>query len=756
MKVKETALILAALLLALAGRSAAQSYTLPPGAIALWRGEGNAQDAIGANHGTFEPTVTFAPGRIGQAFSFNGLPDGTGIVLGNVPAFDFKPSSSFTMTAWVNSRGNKDSSSDGQTILSLNSQCAATVQILTIGDGERVGFEVRDVNLKGGSIAAPGALSKNTWHHVAGVREVTASGKTVKLYVDGVLVAAAADLSTGELAFNTADRIGWKYRCGMNTPRPQGTVDVFNGLIDEPAVYGRALSEAEIAALIRAGSAPAGQAPGTQRVAIRSVQGFPNERVSSDPPGNAIDGDLNTFTWTTETDNAQSPAYLAVGFESTRASRLRLWKSKAGGGGPDVKNLTIEYTTDSASSMSSRNWTRVTGLRSGVNGAEPFTAASVSADGSVTGDVLDSPQTGRWGSLTFDPITATGLRIGFRNPPGTDWRTYYRVGEIEVYFDSPPSAKSFDFIGNTLLIVDREQGGIATRIQIGAAHGKGVLAGSDPENDRLRVVGCKDAQPDSVNRRFGCHTENGSSVQIFEDGAFVYPPVAGDSRENDSFLYFVYDGASVTAASATLNRHGRVWYVENNYVAAGPGSEPTGLSVYPFLTLANAEQAAQPGDTIYVLKGDGTSKGLDHGVRLKAGQRLIGAGQDLVMPLPSNPRYLVLAATTAPRIENPAGSAVGGSEMPAEIAGLLLQGATDGIGLAAPNGSGTIWIHDNQIRGGSGAGLRVVSAPSAKVKLTGGTIEAHAGQAVDIQGAALEIQGEVTISIAPGEVSKPQ
>ncbi|HBL25486.1 MAG TPA: hypothetical protein DD490_01485 [Acidobacteria bacterium] len=74
------------------------------------------------------------------------------------------------------------------------------------------------------------ALAKNSWHHIAGVREVTATGKTLKLYVDGVLAASAPDTTTGGLALATPDYIGREILCGPTT-------HPFKGLIDEPAVY---------------------------------------------------------------------------------------------------------------------------------------------------------------------------------------------------------------------------------------------------------------------------------------------------------------------------------------------------------------------------------------------------------------------------------------------------------------------------------------------------------------------------------------
>jgi YVTN family beta-propeller protein len=247
--------------LAVVTPASAQQLCFPPpsGIVAWWPGEGNANDIIGGNNGTLEAGVTFAPGEVGQAFRFNGIEGGGGVNLGNVPAFDFTPSTSFTIEAWVNSFAASVPPA-GQAIVTLNYNCSNTLQQLAIQTGtERAYFQVRDADgVSAGALFSPTALSKNTFHHVAGVRQVVGLTKTVSLYVDGVLVATAADPTTGALAINTPDTIGRINVCG--------TTSTFNGLIDEVSIYNRALTSAEIAAIFAAGSAGKCQ-PGTARAA---------------------------------------------------------------------------------------------------------------------------------------------------------------------------------------------------------------------------------------------------------------------------------------------------------------------------------------------------------------------------------------------------------------------------------------------------------------------------------------------------------
>src|SRR4051794_26423837 len=67
---------------------------------------------------------------------------------------------------------------------------------------------------------------------------------------------------------------------------------------------------AALAAIVLVPAATPVRAASTQ-VPITSVAGFPNGRTLNDLPPNAIDGDINTFTWTTNPNNTASPSHLA-------------------------------------------------------------------------------------------------------------------------------------------------------------------------------------------------------------------------------------------------------------------------------------------------------------------------------------------------------------------------------------------------------------------------------------------------------------
>jgi hypothetical protein len=67
------------------------------GLVSLWSGEGNATDTYGDNHGEMQGGVTFVPGVVGSAFSFDGIDD-----LVRIPDADsLDPGANWTVEAWV-------------------------------------------------------------------------------------------------------------------------------------------------------------------------------------------------------------------------------------------------------------------------------------------------------------------------------------------------------------------------------------------------------------------------------------------------------------------------------------------------------------------------------------------------------------------------------------------------------------------------------------------------------------------------------
>ncbi len=58
-----------------AAATAQQCIPPPANLVSWWQGEGNANDSADGNHGVPQGAVSFAAGKVGQAFSFDDSPN---------------------------------------------------------------------------------------------------------------------------------------------------------------------------------------------------------------------------------------------------------------------------------------------------------------------------------------------------------------------------------------------------------------------------------------------------------------------------------------------------------------------------------------------------------------------------------------------------------------------------------------------------------------------------------------------------------
>ena len=203
--------------------------TSPAGLVSWWPGEGNALDSSGTNHGTLIGNVTNAAGRVGQAFSFDG--NGDAVRVGNPVNLQLQD---FTIEAWV-----KRSST---TLASLNAGGGIIFGYGFGGYNFAFSDDGHPVFGKVGvsQVTSTSQITDITFHHVA----VTKTGTTVIFYVDGVAYPATSFSSS--FAFTSNVAIG---------ARGDNSANSFLGLIDDLAIYNRALSAAEVQSIYYAGSA---------------------------------------------------------------------------------------------------------------------------------------------------------------------------------------------------------------------------------------------------------------------------------------------------------------------------------------------------------------------------------------------------------------------------------------------------------------------------------------------------------------------
>jgi hypothetical protein len=200
--------------------------------VAWWRAAGNAIDSADSHHGTLQGGTTFAPGKVGQAFSF----DGNGDYVETTNDLNFSSATSFSIAAWI-----KPSSFSG--FQGIVTKVGAAVRYYSLEtSATKVAFSLQ-TDGQSSFVQSSVTISDGDWHHVVGVRD-RATG-TARIYVDGVERGSATD-PTGDLDFDVPTRIGDNL-AGFQT--------YFYGLIDEVEIFNRALCDAEIKAIFDAGSA---------------------------------------------------------------------------------------------------------------------------------------------------------------------------------------------------------------------------------------------------------------------------------------------------------------------------------------------------------------------------------------------------------------------------------------------------------------------------------------------------------------------
>ena len=214
--------------------------SLPAGALAWWPAENSGFDLAGGNNLAFTNGVSFAVGHVGRAFSFSGNHDS---------AFSTSPSltnaaDSFTMEFWA-----YPTASHADTSESASGTQGAGGQRYAIfpewggsenaGAGVSVGIEGVSV-FEHGESYLPSLLVYNTpisgWTHIA----VVYLNKTPTLYINGAWVRTGLTSQRAHVfpSKNLSDT---------------GDYGPYAGLLDDVAIFNRALSSNEVVAIYQAG-----------------------------------------------------------------------------------------------------------------------------------------------------------------------------------------------------------------------------------------------------------------------------------------------------------------------------------------------------------------------------------------------------------------------------------------------------------------------------------------------------------------------
>jgi hypothetical protein len=237
------------------GSARAQLSTLPapscvdmlPGLISWWPGNSNTLDAMGLNDIASYSPLGYPTGKVAAAFTFNG--NNSRIQINNSASLNFTNQQNFSIELWVKA--------------TPTNAAYANMPLLEKRDAISTGWRGYSLSLNSGrlafSLAALGINSNSIYissgpdlrdgmfHHVAVTLDRTNSAGGV-LYVDGAPVLVFDPRAHTNSLLNTTPLF-------IGAPAITLSNSFFNGLIDEPAIYNRALTAAEILALRTAGAA---------------------------------------------------------------------------------------------------------------------------------------------------------------------------------------------------------------------------------------------------------------------------------------------------------------------------------------------------------------------------------------------------------------------------------------------------------------------------------------------------------------------
>ncbi len=193
-----------------------------PGLISEWRGEGNALDSVGTNHGTLQGGATYAAGKIGQGFKFQDY--ATEKVNINAQVYEMTGG---TTSIWFNWDGN-------QSVSTANVMIGSS-----LGGNKRSPIFDVDTGFLLWEFGSLTRMSTNTqvipgrWYYAVMTYD---NNYNIKVYVDGVLVSGGTSVNPEDFRDNLS----------FGNWNDVGSTAGFGGIVDEVQIYNRPLSDCEV------------------------------------------------------------------------------------------------------------------------------------------------------------------------------------------------------------------------------------------------------------------------------------------------------------------------------------------------------------------------------------------------------------------------------------------------------------------------------------------------------------------------------
>jgi hypothetical protein len=227
---------------------------VPSGLVGWWSGDGYAFDLTGNNKGIAQ-NVSYAAGKVGQAFSFNGVDSYVNIQESGANLDGF---SELTIDAWINPDiQTSGAPAVGQGVIVSKYDTTITdgfSYFLALDQNGIITFHIRqsDSPAVGAGVVAVNPINIGAWSHITAV---WAGGSNVILYING------SQARTTAINYSQAPAVLADNNVPVNIGRAEsfsggytGPGGYFKGLIDEVEIFNYALTQAEVEAIHAADS----------------------------------------------------------------------------------------------------------------------------------------------------------------------------------------------------------------------------------------------------------------------------------------------------------------------------------------------------------------------------------------------------------------------------------------------------------------------------------------------------------------------
>ena len=246
----------------------------PPGLVGWWPWENNGNDLVGSDTATLFNGPTFGAGKVGQALQMDNSQNAQYAIAPATSSLDVGAGANgLTIEFWIkpNDVGNLQPLVEWNSGTGTGSDQGIGVHFWLAVQQGNGGFGSLYYNLReanGNNHAGSTnihVVSAGSWQHVALTYDKTAGGGTATIYVNGVV--QVQNTNVGVFTPQTTYPLNF----GVRTA-PQ--FYSYNGALDEVSIYNRALTAAEINAIVSADSA--GKCGGSGSPTTTTVTSSPN------------------------------------------------------------------------------------------------------------------------------------------------------------------------------------------------------------------------------------------------------------------------------------------------------------------------------------------------------------------------------------------------------------------------------------------------------------------------------------------------